>query len=267
MAIQVCILGSGSSGNCTYVASEKTSLLIDAGLSGKETTRRLEQLKVDPGAIHGICVSHEHNDHTAGLRALQRKHGTPLYGNRGTIDALSRTPKFSELPWNVFSTGSAFIIGDLYIESFSVPHDAYEPVGFVIRSGSVHLGMAMDIGMPTTLIRKHLRSCQVVVVEANYDEGLLKEAPRPWHLKQRIMGRQGHLSNEHAAEMVSEIAGPHLKQVFLAHLSDECNRHDLALKIIRKYLLDSGHDYVNVSLTFPDRISEIWRQDEENERS
>ncbi|NIS12914.1 MAG: MBL fold metallo-hydrolase, partial [Thermoplasmata archaeon] len=175
------------------------------------------------------CLSHEHGDHTYGLRALHTRHNIPLYANAGTIEGVQRDARLRALSWEVFDTGSAFAIGDLVIQPFSVPHDAYDPVGFTIRHERVQVGVLADMGAPTTVVREHLRSCRVVVVEANHDEQMLQESSRPWHLKQRIRSRQGHLSNESAATMLAEIAGPELDHVFLTHISDECNREDLAV--------------------------------------
>lgn len=258
MSLRICILASGSSGNCTYIGSDTTSILIDAGLSAKRTAERLAEIDRDMASIRGVCVSHEHNDHITGLRVLHGRYGVPIYANAGTIDALRRFPELAAISWQMFTTGSPFHIGDLRIEPFSVPHDAYDPVGFVVESQGARVGVVTDMGMATTLIRERLRRCHAVVIEANHDDQLLADAERPWALKQRIKGRQGHLSNEHAAAMIAEIAGPDLRQIFLAHLSEDCNRHELALKCTRKSLTEGGHHHVKVSLTFPDRISEIW---------
>lgn len=258
MALRTCILGSGSSGNCTFVGSESTHVLIDAGLSAREIERRLEQVGVDPATIQGICVSHEHQDHTAGLRVLHTRYGIPIYANSGTIGGLARDEKLGAIPWRIFTTGMPFALGDLTIEPFSVPHDAYDPVGFVIACAGARVGVVTDMGISTALIRERLRGCQAIVVEANHDEQMLRDAQRPWHLKQRIMGRQGHLSNQSAARMIADIASPTLKQVFLAHLSHECNRPDLARDTTCDSLMTSGHSHVKVSLTYPDRISDVW---------
>lgn len=257
-AVKVCVLGSSSSGNCTYVASDRTAILIDAGLSGRETGRRLEEIGASSEAIEAICLTHEHGDHTAGLVALQKSGRIRLYANSGTIEGIMAKPGAESLKWNVFANGAPFRVGDLDIEPFSVPHDAYDPVGFLIRCGDWCGGVVTDMGMATGLIRERLRACQVLVLESNHDEGLLKDADRPWHLKQRIRGRQGHLSNEHAAALIAEVGGPHLKMVFLAHLSGECNRPDLALKTVSDVLRAKAMTHVTVRIAPADRVSDVW---------
>jgi len=258
MSLSLCVLGSGSSGNCTYIASENTAILIDAGLSGKATATRLTELDVNPDHIRGICVSHEHSDHITGLPILQRRHDIPLYANRGTIDAVAKQSKYEDLRWHVFTSGTGFELGDLTIEPFSVPHDAYEPVGFVVRHEDTQVGVVTDMGLATTLIRERLRPCQALVIEANYDVALLQDAKRPWHLKQRIMGRQGHLSNEDAADLLADIAGPQLDSVYLAHLSDECNSPELALETMHNRLASAQINGPTLHMTYPDQISALW---------
>jgi phosphoribosyl 1,2-cyclic phosphodiesterase len=259
MALTICVLASGSSANCIYVGSEQTSILVDAGLSGKETERRLETIGVPLDRIHAICLTHEHDDHRAALGILHRRVGASLYANSGTIEAIEREQKDKPLPWQVFTTGAAFGIGDLRLEPFSVPHDSYDPVGFIISWGVTRVGVVTDMGMATTLTRQRLRNCHALVVEANHDEDLLKDADRPWALKQRILGSQGHLSNRQAAELLTEVAWPELRAVFLAHLSAECNKPDLAVRTIRQALDQSGHAHVDIKLTYADRPSEVVR--------
>lgn len=258
MRVRVCVLGSGSGGNCTYVASAGTAILIDAGLSGRATAQRLAEIGVAIEAIQAVCITHEHSDHTSGLGVLHRGGKVRLFANSGTVSGVDAKLKERQLHWNVFSTGAAFQVGDLEISPFTVPHDAYDPVGFVISQGDVRVGVVTDMGMVTGLIRERLRTCNALVIEANHDEQMLKAADRPWHLKQRIIGRQGHLSNQHAADLLVEIAGPQLKAVFLAHLSGECNSPALALKTVSDALVGSGHPSVRVLIAPPDRISELW---------
>jgi len=257
MGLKLCALASGSSGNCIFVGSDSTNILIDAGLSCRETLRRLEEVGVDASTIRAICLTHEHSDHRSGLVALQRKMGVPLYVNTGTLEAIEQDGQCAGLPWNVFATGSAFEIGNLLIEPFSVPHDSYEPVGFVVSADGARAGIVTDMGVATGVVRQRLKDCHMVVIEANHDEDLLKEADRPWSLKQRIRGRQGHLSNAQAGELIAGIAGPNLHAVFLAHLSSDCNTPALALKTVREALVRSDHGHVEVRLTYRDRVSEM----------
>ena len=259
MGLTLCILASGSSANCIYVASETTRILIDAGLSGKETARRLEQIGSDIASIRAICVTHEHDDHRSALGILHRRFKTPLYANAGTIKAIELEGARPELSWQVFTTGAPFDVGDLHVEPFSVPHDSYDPVGFAVGNGAHRIGIVTDMGMSTTLIRQRLKNCHALVVEANHDEAMLKEAKRPWSLKQRILSGQGHLSNSQAAELIAEIAGPQLRAVFLVHLSSECNTPELAVRTIRKELEKQGHGHVELKLSFADRVSDVLR--------
>lgn len=259
MGLQICVLASGSSGNCTLVRSDDTAILVDAGLSGRETARRLASVGVSLDQVQAVCLSHEHNDHTAGVSVLHRRHGIALFANSGTIEALQRDSGAAALNWSVFQTGSPFVVGSLRIEPFSVPHDASDPVGFIVSHGAMRIGVVTDMGSVTHLIRERLRPCRAIVLEANHDVEMLQGSDRPWSLKQRILGRQGHLSNEHAADLIAEIAGPGLEQIFLAHLSAECNRADLALKTTVQRLEKIGHQHVRVSLSYPDRISDVWQ--------
>ncbi len=257
MSLKVCVLSSGSSGNCAYVASDTTGILIDAGLSCKETAARLAAIGVELQSISAICLTHEHDDHKSSLGILHRKTGAALYANSGTIDALGQDDKLKDLKWNMFSTGSAFQIGDIRIEPFSVPHDSYDPVGFALSDGSSRVGVVTDMGIVTDLIRERLKGCQVIVLESNHDTDMLKASQRPWSLKQRIAGRQGHLSNKDAAELLAEVAGDTLTVVFLAHLSSDCNKPDVAVKTVQKILAGHKRSDIAVKLTYPDRASEF----------
>jgi phosphoribosyl 1,2-cyclic phosphodiesterase len=257
MSLSLCVLGSGSSGNCTYVASGTTRILVDAGLSARETAARLGRIGVGIGDVDAVCLTHEHDDHTSALSALARRGEVPLYANAGTIEAIERRWKGPGLKWRVFVTGSPFTIGDLTVEPFSVPHDSYDPVGFVVRCGLARAGLVTDMGMPTELVRLRLRGCGVVVVESNHDSDLLRSSRRPWGLKQRIAGRQGHMSNEQAAGLIADIAGPQLRCVMLAHLSAECNEPSRALAASAKALAERGYGAVEVKLTYPDRPGDM----------
>jgi phosphoribosyl 1,2-cyclic phosphodiesterase len=260
MSLEVCVLASGSSGNCIYVASEKTRVLIDAGLSAKQVAVRLDQIGVVPESINGICISHEHGDHVAGIRVLQKRHGIPVYTNAGTLNGIMRQPKSDEICTRIFQTGAVFEIGDISIEPFSVPHDAYEPVGFRLQTAGTAIGVVTDLGMGTSLIREKLRGCHAIIVESNHDEDLLQEAPRPWPLKQRIRSRQGHLSNTDAARLIADSATDALEHVFLAHLSSDCNTPDTALRTVASQLRLDGLGHINLEISHASKISSIWKK-------
>ena len=256
MALKLCVLASGSSGNCTFIGTERTRILVDAGLSALQTERRLAEIGETMERIDAICVSHEHADHVAGIRVLQKKYGTPVYANAGTLDALRRDRKNEEINCRCFTTGAPFAVGELGVEPFSVPHDAYEPVGFLASAGGYCVGVATDMGTVTDLIRDKLRRCHAVVIEANHDEEMLLDSPRPWSLKQRIRGNQGHLSNRAAAALAAEIAGGVLRHLFLAHMSSDCNSPYHAQHTFETQLAAAGHRHVAVRLTGADSVSE-----------
>jgi len=248
------VLASGSSGNCIHVETPTTALLIDAGLSARETLRRMALAGLDPAKVQAICITHEHSDHVAGLRNLSKKLNARLYANGETARHIRNG---DGLPWNLFTSGSSFAVGDIDLLPFPLPHDAYDPVGFVLTSGASRLGIATDLGIATSVARERLRGCQLLILEANHDEMLVKSSFRPWALKQRILGHQGHLSNETAAALLADIAGDTLQQVFLAHLSRECNNLDLALRTVRRHLDSAGLSRIRVLPTHPDKPSEF----------
>lgn len=256
--VTLCNLASGSSGNCSYLATDSTRILLDAGISARRIKLHLQELGVELNQLDGICVTHEHSDHVQALPILNQKHGVPLYGNAGTVQSLAHKPKFASLNWKIFSNGQPFEIGDMQFQPFSIPHDAYDPVNFVVTVQGYRIGFATDIGLATRLIRHELKGCHVLVLETNHDRILLDESDRPWSLKQRISGRQGHLSNEEAADLLREIAGPELQQIFLAHMSQDCNQEALAESCIRLTLKDLKLEQVKICMTYPKQPSETW---------
>lgn len=259
MPLDICVLGSGSKGNCIYVASDQTRILIDAGLSGKETIARLACIDVELESIEAICITHEHSDHKDSIGVISRKCPMPVFVNSGALESMENDKRMIGVDWNVFTTGHSFEIGDLRLDPFSVPHDAYEPVGFAITSGESRVGIVTDMGMATSLIRERLKDCDAAVVESNHDEEMLKESQRPWSLKQRIGGRQGHLSNKQAAELIVEISGLRLKTVFLAHLSGDCNLPSMALRETVNALKENNITDIEVKLTYSSKVSDLVR--------
>jgi len=249
VGIQITVLGSGSGGNCTLVETDKTALLVDAGLSCRQITQRLAAVGRSLDHIHGIVLTHEHSDHVSALPVLCKSRSIPIYANRFTAEAVG-DDIHQPLPWQLFLTGNRFDIGDLTLESFSVPHDAQDPVGFVIHNGTAAVGFITDLGHPTRLVADRLRALDALVLEANHDVKLLQENPhRPWGLKQRILSRHGHLSNDDAATLAGEIVTDRLRHVILAHLSRDCNRPELAHKTVTGKLHRLGATHVQVTLS------------------
>lgn len=259
--MRFCVLGSGSSGNSIYVSAGSTALLVDAGLSGRETLKRIADSRLDATTVRAILLTHEHSDHVSALGILHRKLQAAVYANSGTIQGIERAAGESGIPWQIFSTGFPFQVGEVAVEPFTVCHDGLDPVGFVFTAGVTRVGIVTDIGMVTTVVREKLKNCAAIVLEANHDEVMLRDAQRPWALKQRIAGRQGHLANRCAAELIVECAGPQLKKVFLAHISSDCNKPDLAVQTVENALRKRGLNHVSVALTYSDRPGEVWDSD------
>jgi phosphoribosyl 1,2-cyclic phosphodiesterase len=256
VGIQISVLGSGSAGNCALVETETTRLLVDAGLSARQITQRLASVGRQITDIQGILLTHEHTDHVRALGVLCKANGCAVYANRLTAEAVSENPDWNgkvRISWRLFTTGQAFEIGDLVVEPFSVPHDAYEPVGFVIRNQTQSVGLVTDLGHATKLVIERLKSTDALVIESNHDLKLLQEdSSRPWALKQRIMSRHGHLSNEAAAALAGEVASDKLRHVLLAHLSRDCNRPELARDMVGRKLRQIGASHVTVTVTSQD---------------
>jgi phosphoribosyl 1,2-cyclic phosphodiesterase len=257
-SVTLCNFASGSSGNCTYLATESTRLLIDAGISAKRIRAHLQEVGVDFPDVNGVCVTHEHGDHISALPQLNGRHDIPLYGNAGTVQSLAHKEKFRDLKWKIFTNGQPFEIGDFTLYPYSIPHDAYDPVGFVIEAHGIRVGFATDIGLPTRLIRHQLKGCHALVLETNHDRILLDESERPWSLKQRIAGRQGHMSNEEAADLLKDIAGPELQRIYLAHLSEDCNQPELAESCIRMTLKAMQRTDVEIHVAAAKTPSALW---------
>jgi len=256
--IKVQVLGSGSKGNSLLIASGGEVLLVDAGLSGKEIIRRLECSGMVLDQISGVILTHEHNDHVRGLKGLLKVVDTPVWANEQTLSHLGSSGYQIKEP-NIFETGEEFTVGDMSVDSFSVPHDAYDPCGFVVTTNGISVGILTDLGYGTDAVRKAVSKCHILFLEANYDEQLLSaDVKRPWATKQRISARHGHLSNVQASEILASLKGMNspLRHVFLGHMSEDCNDPDIAVMEIRKGLDEAGASGVGVHLTYQARASE-----------
>ncbi|MGJ8655038.1 MAG: MBL fold metallo-hydrolase [Akkermansiaceae bacterium] len=230
--MKVSVLGSGSGGNATVISCTSGIYLIDVGLSAKQVVLRLEQRGVDPDSLTGIFLTHEHSDHARGLDVFLRNRDIPVYANALTKEALEYGMK-SEIRWKVFQTGQLFELSGISVTAFPIPHDAAEPVGFVLESETARFGLVTDVGYITQSMRVHLRGSDALFIEANYDEDLLEaDTKRPWATKQRIASRHGHLSNTQAGEFIADIGCEKLSCVLLGHLSSDCNNAAIATETV-----------------------------------
>lgn len=226
-----CPLASGSRGNCNFVGTAQTKLLIDAGLSAKLTGQRLAQIGIDLADIDAIVITHDHGDHIAGLKGLAKRLSIPVVCNLETAKGISLFLG-DPLQCKIFRTGEPFEIGDFLFRPFSVQHDTGDPVGFVIEvhvgQTPVRIGVCTDLGFVTSLVVEHLKHCCCLFLESNHDPELVNLSLRPTIYKQRVLGRMGHLSNGECGHLLSQVAHDKLQRVYLAHLSEECNREELA---------------------------------------
>lgn len=226
MSIRICLLGSGSKGNCTLVATEKTRLLIDAGLSRKETYARLAAVGEPADRCDALVISHEHIDHIRGLRLLALDLKAPIYISPATRDALSWDPRIRGV--ELFTSGQKFTVGDIEITPFSVPHDAVDPVAFTFETQGIKIGLVTDLGYIPEVVKQRVRGCHCLAFESNHDLEMLKVGPYPWHVKQRVMSRHGHLSNNATAGFLTEDFDGNAQVLVLAHLSETNNHPEIA---------------------------------------
>ena len=273
MSVKFTILGSGSSGNCAYLETAEARILVDAGFSPLQIRKRLASIGKTPENLTAILITHEHSDHIAGILGLADKFHIPVYCNRGTQDGTiwafkakwdsKKKPAFagtdgtehlkSKIDWRLFATGASFEIGDVGIDTFSIPHDAQDPVGFLLRTAAGNFGFATDLGHVTKLVLERIRAANILVLESNHDVKMLQDCPRrSWALKQRILGRHGHISNATAAETIAQIMSAGLKQLYLAHLSRECNTPKLAGHIMSEQLHHIGATHVHMQIAAQD---------------
>lgn len=251
------ILGSGSAGNAIYLSSGKIRILVDIGFGPRQLSQRLKQIGADPGDINAVLISHEHSDHVRGLKFLRHYPNIACYTNRSTAEAINGA--IGSLPENVrlFSNGDAFSIGDVVVNPFPVMHDAVDPVGFEISCNGLKVTVATDLGFVTRLVRERMKDSDCVIIEANHDVDLLKnDLHRPWSLKQRILAKTGHLSNESAGKLVAEIAHEELKTVVLAHISRDCNTPAMARTTVAKHLTKAGRPDTPIIVAKQDEVSE-----------
>lgn len=234
--MELCSIASGSSGNCIYTGTDAAHILIDAGISGKRIEAGLNEIGLKTAEMQGILITHEHIDHVAGLGVLARRYGIPLYGTKGTIEAVKNMKSVGKIDESLFheiEPEQTFDIGDMTIEPIAISHDAAEPVAYKVKQGQKTAAVMTDLGFYDARIVQKLQNVNALLLEANHDVRMLEMGPYPYPLKQRILGDRGHLSNENCGRLLGEILHDNFKAVVLGHLSKENNYPQLAYETVR----------------------------------
>ena len=244
--MRLCSIASGSSGNCVYVGSDTTHLLMDVGISGKRTEAGLAELGLTMKDIDAICITHEHADHISGLGVLARKYGVPIYATRGTVEAGGKTSSLGQIDESLFRVivpDERCIIKDIALYPVRTSHDAADPVAYRIDHDGRRIGLITDLGCYNDYTVECLRNLDLLYLEANHDVHMLQVGPYPYYLKQRILGERGHLSNESAGKLLSRLLHDNMQAIVLGHLSKENNLPELAYESVRVEVTMSDTEY------------------------
>lgn len=244
--MRLCSIASGSSGNCIYVGSEATHLLVDVGISGKRAECGLNSLDISPRELDGILITHEHADHIAGLGVMARKYEIPIYATQGTIEAIKNTGSLGKIDEELFveiQADKKLTIKDIAVNPMRISHDAAEPVAYRFGYGSQKMAVCTDLGVYNDYTVECLKGMDALLIEANHDVNMLQVGPYPYYLKQRILGDRGHLSNENSGKLLSRILHDNLKTIVLGHLSKENNLPELAYEAVRMEITLGDNPY------------------------
>ena len=257
-------IASGSSGNCIYIGSDNTHLLVDAGISNKRIQEGLNDIGLTGSDVTGILVTHEHSDHIKGLGVLSRKYHLPIYGTKETLDEIAACKTLGTFDTGLLSPIEPdvdFQIGDLTVKPFKIDHDAVNPVAYRVENGSKAVAVATDMGHFDQYVIDHLQKLDAILLESNHDVRMLETGPYPYYLKRRILGDHGHLSNENAGRLLNNILHDNLKKIFLGHLSKENNYAELAYETVRLEIDEGGCPYgasdFSISVASRDKMSEV----------
>lgn len=250
--MKLCSISSGSDGNCIYVGGKNANILVDAGISGKKIEAGLSQIDVDPAKIDGIFITHEHTDHIAGVGVMARRYKIPIYATVETMYAMMHTKNVGRIDQNLLhyvEPDKELMIKDLAVLPFSISHDASNPVAYTFQCDGHKMGIATDLGTYDDYIVKHLTGSEVLLLEANHDVNMLQVGSYPYMLKQRILGKKGHLSNILSGKLLCELLSENVKHVILGHLSKENNFPDLAYETVKCELEEKGFSGVSKLLS------------------
>ncbi|SEP59362.1 Phosphoribosyl 1,2-cyclic phosphodiesterase [Virgibacillus subterraneus] len=241
MTLRFSVLASGSTGNAFFIESDQEKLLVDAGLSGKQMDRLLGEVQVNPSSLTGILVTHEHSDHIKGLGIIARKYNLPIYANDKTWKAMENSIGSISLDQKFhFNMEEIKTFGDIDVESFGVSHDAAEPMFFTFRQNGKKVALVTDLGYVSERIKKTVEDADAYIFEANHDVGMLRMGRYPWNVKRRILGDNGHVSNEDCGLALADIISNRTKRIYLAHLSQDNNMKDLARMSVDSVLKERG---------------------------
>lgn len=257
-------IASGSSGNCIYIGSDNTHILVDAGISNKRIEQGLNEIGLKGNDINAVVITHEHSDHTKGLGVLARKYGVPIYGTKETLEEIGEMKYLGEYPRELFCPvrpDVEFTVGDLNIQPFSIDHDAANPVAYRVNHGRRNVAVATDMGHYDQYVIDHLQGLDALLLESNHDVNMLETGPYPYYLKRRILGDHGHLSNENAGRLLNYVLHDHLKHILLGHLSKENNYEALAYETVRLEIDQGDTPYkasdFSISVAKRDEMSQI----------
>lgn len=262
--MRLCSIASGSSGNCIYVGSDRTHLLVDTGISKKRIDAGLSELEIKGDELNGILITHEHADHIQGLGVFSRKYEIPIYATPGTIRGIEKSKSLGKMPEGLLHpirVEERFSLGDIEIEPFAISHDANEPSGYRLESGGKSVAVATDLGVYDDYTVEHLKELDAILLEANHDIHMLQVGAYPYYLKQRVMGDRGHLSNELSGRLLCDILHDNLEHIVLGHLSKENNYAKLAYETVKLEVTLADNEYkgedLNLTVAKRDQISEI----------
>src|SRR5712692_2042555 len=257
MSVRICVLGSGSGGNSTSLATERTRVLVDAGLGYREIKRRLRNIGEDVASLDAVLITHEHSDHIAGLPSIAKKLRHPIFLTwltESCIDWQEAEPRLER-----FQAGERFTVGDIEIDSFTIPHDAVDPVAFCFRAEGLKLGVVTDLGYIPESVKQHVRGCHLLVLESNHDLEMLKVGPYPWFVKQRVMSRVGHLSNNAVSDFLGADYDGSSQVLVLAHLSEHNNHPEIARVAATRALSRAGVESTRVVLAHQRQSTEVFQ--------